>query len=123
MQVSHYFTTDQYLFVEILELVDFNLKAANDPDGCPRFHFFPRFVRELPGLHFFQLPSEHYYIPCLENGISILSMSEVMKYLLEQNMPLVKQEDLLDYLNMAQTDWLNIADEVKGNILRFIIKV
>lgn len=41
-------------------------------------------------------------------------MGEVMKYLLEQNIPLVKQEDLLDYLNMSQTDWMNIADKVKG---------
>ncbi|XP_059478706.1 ribonuclease 3 isoform X2 [Neocloeon triangulifer] len=90
----------QYLFVEILELVDFNLKAANDPDGCPRFHFFPRFVRELP-----------------ENGISILCMSEVLKYLLEQNKPLVQEEDLLEYLNKSQTEWLNIADEVKGMIV------
>jgi len=44
------FISDQYLFVEMLELVDFNLNAANDPSGCPQFHFFPRFVRELPGL-------------------------------------------------------------------------
>lgn len=49
-----------------------------------------------------------------EDGISILSMGEVMKYLLEQTIPLVKQEDLLDYLNMSQTDWMNIADKVKG---------
>lgn len=57
--------------------------------------------------------------PCSfsEDGISILSMGEVMKYLLEQNIPLVNQEDLLDYLNMSQTDWMNIADKVKGNFL------
>jgi hypothetical protein len=52
-----------------------------------------------------------------EDGISILSMGEVMKYLLEQNVPLVNQEDLLDYLNMSQTDWMNIADKVKGSNL------
>jgi hypothetical protein len=43
-------------------------------------------------------------------------MGEVMKYLLEQNVPLVNQEDLLDYLNMSQTDWMNIADKVKGTV-------
>ncbi|CAB3375284.1 Hypothetical predicted protein [Cloeon dipterum] len=90
----------QYLFVEMLELVDFNMKAHNDPDGCPRFHFFPRFVRELP-----------------ENGISLLCMSEVMKYLLDKNRPLVNEEDLLEYLNKSQTEWLNVADEVKGMIV------
>jgi len=109
------FFADQYLFVEILELVDFNLKAANDPEGCPRFHFFPRFVRELPGLKLNSVYGATIYLHFVaENGISILSMSEIMKYLLEQNIPLVNQEDLLEYLNKAQTDWLNIADEVKG---------
>jgi len=55
-----------------------------------------------------------------EDGISILSMGEVMKYLLEQNVPLVNQEDLLDYLNMSQTDWMNIADKVKGSVLKSV---
>lgn len=47
----------QYLLTEILELVDLNWKAHNDSDGCPRFHFMPRFARELKGkkflVHFF----------------------------------------------------------------------
>jgi hypothetical protein len=41
-------------------------------------------------------------------------MSEVMKYFLDQTIPLVNEEDLLDYLKMSQTDWMNIADKVKG---------
>lgn len=49
-------------------------------------------------------------------------MGEVMKYLLEQNIPLVNQEDLLDYLNMSQTDWMNIADKVKGCYLNSEVK-
>ncbi|XP_017304765.2 ribonuclease 3, partial [Diaphorina citri] len=36
-----------YLFHEILELVDLDLKSANNKDGCPQFHIMPRFVREL----------------------------------------------------------------------------
>ena len=43
------FFLDNYLFKEILELVDLDLKAAGDADGCAQFHFMPRFVRELPG--------------------------------------------------------------------------
>lgn len=39
----------KYLFTEILELVDLNWKAYDDPDGCSRFHFMPRFARELKG--------------------------------------------------------------------------
>lgn len=37
-----------YLFREILELVDLDFKAAGDSSGCAQFHFMPRFVRELP---------------------------------------------------------------------------
>lgn len=40
---------DKYLFSELLELVDLNLHAMGDSDGCPRFHFMPRFVRKLAG--------------------------------------------------------------------------
>ena len=37
-----------YLFYEILELLDLDLKPTTDV--CSRFHFLPRFVRDLPGL-------------------------------------------------------------------------
>jgi hypothetical protein len=36
------------LFKELLELVDLDLHAAGDTQGCPQFHVMPRFVRDLP---------------------------------------------------------------------------
>ena len=42
-----------YLLREILELLDLDLRACNDLDGCKRFHFFPRFARALDGEHLF----------------------------------------------------------------------
>lgn len=41
-----------YLFKEVLELVDLQLKAHNDTNGCPQFHLMPRFVRKLEGIYF-----------------------------------------------------------------------
>jgi len=43
------FVSDDYLFKEILELVDLDLRASGDGGGCNQFHFMPRFVRDLPG--------------------------------------------------------------------------
>lgn len=40
----------KYLFKEILELVDWDLKAHGDVSGCNRFHFCPRFARALEGI-------------------------------------------------------------------------
>lgn len=44
-----------FLFRDILELYDWNLKGPlfeDSPPCCPRFHFMPRFVRFLPGKSF-----------------------------------------------------------------------
>lgn len=44
-----YSFVDDYLFHELLELVDLDFKAYSDSSGCSQFHFMPRFVRDLPG--------------------------------------------------------------------------
>ncbi|XP_047476126.1 ribonuclease 3-like isoform X1 [Penaeus chinensis] len=90
----------KYLFTELLELVDLNLHAMGDPDGCPRFHFMPRFVRKLA-----------------DNGKEILSMNEVLTYLLKNSGPLVQPEDLAQLLSMSQYQWQNYADQLKGMVV------
>ncbi|XP_066984255.1 ribonuclease 3 [Macrobrachium rosenbergii] len=90
----------KYLFHELLELVDLNLQAMGDPEGCPRFHFMPRFVRKLA-----------------DNGKEILSMNEVLNYLLKSNVPLMQPEDLATLLNMPQYQWQNYADQLKGMVV------
>ncbi|KAK4310674.1 hypothetical protein Pmani_017774 [Petrolisthes manimaculis] len=89
-----------YLFIELLELVDLNLHAMGDSAGCPRFHFMPRFVRKLP-----------------DNGKEILSMNEVLKFLLKNSGPLIQPEDLAQLLNMSQYQWQNYADQLKGMVV------
>lgn len=87
---------DDYLFHEILELVDLDFKAAGDSSGCSQFHFMPRFVRDLP-----------------DNGKEILSMREVLMYLLKSSVPLIERTELKDMVNMSQYDWQAYADEIK----------
>lgn len=92
----------EFLFKELLELVDLDLKAVGDSDGCAQFHFMPRFVRDLP-----------------KNGKEILSMNQVLLHLMESSKPLIKKEELLTVIDLPKTDWQNMVDEVKGMIVTF----
>lgn len=89
-----------YLFKDILELVDLDLHAIGNKDGCPQFHFMPRFVRDLS-----------------ENVKEVLPMNDVLNYLLKNN-KLLFEENLLPALkNMSMNEWQNIVDEYKGMIV------
>nr|KAF7412907.1 hypothetical protein H0235_012758 [Vespula pensylvanica] len=100
IQELDYFQT--YLFREILELVDFDLQAAQDKSGCGQFHFMPRFVRDLA-----------------DNGQEILSMNEVLNYLIKSSTLLIDPEDLPRLIEMPQYKWQNFADEVKGMVVTY----
>ncbi|CAB0038163.1 unnamed protein product [Trichogramma brassicae] len=91
-----------YLFQEILELVDFDLHAAQDKTGCKQFHFMPRFVRDLP-----------------DNGQEILSMNEVLTYLMKSSTLLVDPEELPKLIEKPQYEWQDFADEVKGMVVTY----
>nr|CAD7256805.1 unnamed protein product [Timema shepardi] len=86
-----------YIFHELLELVDLDFRAHDDKEGCPQFHFMPRFSRDLP-----------------DNGKEILSMNEVMRYLINNGGPLIDETKLAEFSNMPQFQWQNFADEIKG---------
>lgn len=77
-----------YLFHELLELVDFNLHAAGDASGCPQFHILPRFVRDLP-----------------DHGKEMLSMNQVLTYLIQQNVPVVDDTELGYQLKLPQVQF------------------
>lgn len=62
---------EQYVFREILELVDFKYDWM-EVGSCPQFHLFPRFVRLLP-----------------DNGKEILSISRVRNFRTKQSSLLV----------------------------------
>uniref|UniRef100_A0A673CRI8 Ribonuclease 3 n=1 Tax=Sphaeramia orbicularis TaxID=375764 RepID=A0A673CRI8_9TELE len=92
-----------YLFQDILELYDWNLagpEVEDDASGCQRFHFMPRFVRFLP-----------------DGGKEVLSMHQVLLYLLRSSKPLVPEEEIADMLQWEELEWQKYAEECKGMIV------
>uniref|UniRef100_A0A669C1U2 Ribonuclease 3 n=1 Tax=Oreochromis niloticus TaxID=8128 RepID=A0A669C1U2_ORENI len=92
-----------YLFRDILELYDWNLTGMIPKarvSGCPRFHFMPRFVRFLP-----------------DGGKEVLSMHQVLLYLLRSSKPLVPEEEIADMLQWEELAWQKYAEECKGMIV------
>ncbi|XP_067225894.1 ribonuclease 3 isoform X2 [Chanodichthys erythropterus] len=91
-----------YLFKDILELYDWNLTGPeeNGPSGCQRFHFMPRFVRFLP-----------------DGGKEVLSMHQVLLYLLRSSTPLVPEEEIANMLQWEELEWQKYAEECKGMIV------
>ncbi|XP_033156119.1 ribonuclease 3 [Drosophila mauritiana] len=94
----------KYLFHELLELVDFNLMpnlaSGSVEESCPAFHFFPRFVRDLP-----------------DNGKEVLAMVEVLRYLLDNSAQLVERQQLLHLNQISQSEWQNYVDFIKGMLV------
>ncbi|XP_028909750.1 ribonuclease 3 [Ornithorhynchus anatinus] len=92
-----------YLFRDILELYDWNLIGPafeNSPPSCPRFHFMPRFVRFLP-----------------DGGKEVLSMHQILLYLLRCNKALVPEEEIANMLQWEELEWQKYAEECKGMIV------
>ncbi|CAH2041433.1 unnamed protein product, partial [Iphiclides podalirius] len=92
---------EEYLFYELLELVDLDLGKATET-SCSQFHFMPRFVRYLP-----------------EGGCEVLSMCEVMKYLIDESGLLTPPETLEEVHNMDHYRWQKFVDRIKGMIVTY----
>ncbi|CAG9100699.1 unnamed protein product [Plutella xylostella] len=92
---------EEYLFYELLELVDLDLGKATG-DNCSQFHFMPRFVRFLP-----------------EGGCEVLSMCEVLKYLLDESGLLIPPEMLEEVHEMDHYTWQKFVDGIKGMIVTY----
>lgn len=73
---------------------------AGDDETCQSYHFYPRFVRDLP-----------------DNGKEVLAMSEVLRYLLDNSGPVVDQKTLQGMEKMSQYDWQDYVDTIKGMIV------
>ncbi|XP_060525203.1 ribonuclease 3 [Cylas formicarius] len=92
----------EYLFREVLELIDLDLTTPKDSEYCSQFHYMPRFVRELN-----------------ENGKEILCMEVVLQYLLNCSVPLIQKNDLKTMVKMSQYEWQHFADEIKGMVVTY----
>lgn len=53
----------------------------------------------------------------LDGGKEVLSMHQVLLYLLRSNKPLVPEEEIADMLQWEQLDWQKYAEECKGMIV------
>ncbi|KAL2085751.1 hypothetical protein ACEWY4_019071 [Coilia grayii] len=92
-----------YLFKDILELYDWNLtdpESDSEAPGCQKFHFMPRFVRFLP-----------------DGGKEVLSMHQVLLYVLRSSKPLVPEEEIANMLQWEELEWQKYAEECKGMIV------
>ncbi|XP_062336335.1 ribonuclease 3 [Osmerus eperlanus] len=92
-----------YLFQDVLELYDWNLTDPtfdNESPGCQKFHFMPRFVRFLP-----------------DGGKEVLSMHQVLLYLLRSSKALVPEEEIANMLQWEELEWQKYAEECKGMIV------
>ncbi|XP_030072619.1 ribonuclease 3 [Microcaecilia unicolor] len=91
-----------YLFKDILELYDWDLIGPffDESSSCQRFHFMPRFVRFLP-----------------DGGKEVLSMHQVLLYLLRCSKALVPEEELGNMLQWEELEWQKYAEECKGMIV------
>jgi hypothetical protein len=48
-----------------------------------------------------------------DNGKEILSMKEVLQYLVDSSIPLIEKKDLEDMVKMSQYEWQTYADKIK----------
>lgn len=101
-QFFHIFS-DNFLFDELLELVDFSLKSTNLPNldaSCPAFHFLPRFVRDIA-----------------DNGKEVLAMCFVLRHLLDNSGPLVDRGVLDKLERMPEGAWLDYVAQVREMVV------
>ncbi|OQR77308.1 ribonuclease 3-like [Tropilaelaps mercedesae] len=92
-----------YIFKELLELVDINWYLNDQPpnEGCPQFHVMPRFVRPLP-----------------EKGKELLSLNLVIGHLLRNNRPLVSREGIPKLAKLDDAAWIDMVEaKIKGQLV------
>lgn len=58
-----------------------------------------------------------------DNGKELLSMNEVLNYLLRVSRPLVDPADLKKYSMFTQREWQNFVDQVRGMLVTLPGKV
>lgn len=57
------------------------------------------------------------HISVLDGGKEVLSMHQVLLYLLRSSKPLVPEEEIADMLQWEELEWQKYAEECKGMIV------
>lgn len=84
----------QYIFSDILELLDLDWRAYGDKNGCPRFHVYPRFSRTV------------------DQGIKeMLPVDAILNYLIKES------NSLYDEANIYGDSWTLYRSRYKDAII------
>lgn len=84
----------QYFFHDVLELYDLDWRAFRDKQGCPRFHLYPRFARQVD--------------PATKE---LLSIDAVLRYLI------IESNLLHEEAQVYNEQWLNYRRRYKNMIV------
>ena len=77
----------EFIYKDVLELIDINWKASDDSNGCSRFHMFPRFSRLIE-----------------EDGKELLSPAVILQYLINSNKEVIDCSQELESLTDSDFD-------------------
>lgn len=91
----------EYIFKELLELLDLNWRPHGIESGCPVVHLLPRFVRES------------------EDGSSaeLLSTNVILEHwMIQSQIPLFQPSDLLNIRRIANSEWSTKINDLRGTL-------
>lgn len=89
----------EYVFKELLELLDLNWRPHGVDTGCPVVHLLPRFVRRLG------------------NSAELLSADVILDYWMHQaQLPLIEVSDLPAIRRMPNSEWSAHIDDLRGTL-------
>ncbi|VDM17963.1 unnamed protein product, partial [Hydatigera taeniaeformis] len=89
----------EYVFKELLELLDLNWRPHGIDTGCPVVHLLPRFVRRLG------------------NTGELLSANVILDYWMRQTqLPLIEAVDLPIIRRMPNSEWSAHIDDLRGTL-------
>ncbi|CAL8091556.1 unnamed protein product [Calicophoron daubneyi] len=105
----------QYIFTELLELMDLSWRPHGVTEGCPVVHLMPRFVRILH-----TATRKDGSAGSASTVAEILPMSVVLQYLLQQALTPVMDVMELSYIQRYNTtEWSNYIADLRGTLATF----
>ncbi|TPP61266.1 Ribonuclease 3 [Fasciola gigantica] len=123
----------QYLFVELLELLDLSWRPVGVTEGCPVVHLMPRFIHlrkssvTLPLSNDHQMSSDQTppsYAAESELVAEILPVNAVLDYLLREALtPVIDVMQLSSIQKYNNAQWSNYIADLRGTLATFPGKV
>lgn len=119
----------QYLFVELLELLDLSWRPLGITDGCPVVHLMPRFVHlrtaplGMPMWWDYQRNTDQplkSYATVFELVAEMLPVNAVLEYLLHEALtPVIDVMQLSSIQKYTNNQWSNYIADLRGTLATF----